>query len=67
MCLRFSDYIVIYLTVKDGGYTQLYTANRHIESLVFCEIRLCTNNIVYARFELFELFCSFLWAFVGFS
>ena len=31
------------------------TANRHIESH-FCEFRPCTDNIVYARFEVFGTF-----------
>ena len=37
------------------------TSNRHIESHVFCEIRSCFNNIVYARFEVFRtLLCVFI-------
>ena len=35
---------------------ELNTANRHIESHIFCEIRPCTNNIAYARFEDFGTF-----------
>ena len=37
------------------------TANRHIESHIFCEIRPCTNNSVCARFEAFRTFlCVFM-------
>ena len=35
-------------------------AIKHIESHIFLEIRPCTSNIVYARFEVFKLFCAFL-------
>ena len=37
------------------------TANRHIESHILCEIRSCTNNIVYAIFErFFNFLCVFM-------
>ena len=37
------------------------TINKHIESQIFGEIRPCTNNIVYARFEVFRtLLCVFM-------
>ena len=37
------------------------TTKKHIESHIFCEIRPCTNNIVYARFEVFRTFlCVFM-------
>ena len=37
------------------------TANGHVESHIFGEIRPCTNNIVYARFEVFGTFlCAFM-------
>ena len=32
------------------------TANRHKESHILGEIRLCTSNIVHARFEVFRTF-----------
>ena len=32
------------------------TDNRYIESHIFCEIRPCTNNIVFACFEVFRTF-----------
>ena len=32
------------------------TANWHMESHILCEIRPCTNNIWYARFEVFRTF-----------
>ena len=38
------------------------TTNRHMESHIFCEIRLCTNNIVYARLEVFG---TFLYIFIS--
>ena len=32
------------------------TANRHIESHIFSEIRVCTNNTVHAAFEVLRTF-----------
>ena len=59
---------------KDGGCIfyhntlRTLTANRHIESHIFCEIRLRTNNIVYARFEVFRTFlCIFISVFRNFE
>ena len=34
------------------------TTNRQIESHIFGEIRPCTNNLAYARFEVFRTFLS---------
>ena len=39
------------------------TIKRHVKSHIFCGIRPCTNNIVYARFEILELFFALLLAF----
>ena len=39
------------------------TGNRHRKPY-FCEIRPCSNDIMYARFEVLALFCSFLLAFL---
>ena len=37
------------------------TIKRHVKSHIFCGIRPCTNNIVYARFEVFRTFlCAFM-------
>ena len=37
------------------------TANKHIERHIFGEIHPCTNNIEYARFEVFRTFlCIFM-------
>ena len=36
------------------------TANRHTETHIFHEFRPCTNNIVYARFEVFGTFLCIL-------
>ena len=57
-------------TEKDGGCKFYHTVPckpntadtcRHIESHIFCEICPCTNNIVFARFEVSRIFlCIFM-------
>lgn len=53
--------------VRFTSTLQTLHSQRHIESYIFCEIPPCTNNILYATFDVLELFCAFLWAFMGFS
>lgn len=60
-------------TEKDGGYIHFTTipgkpntANSHteFESHIFCEIRSCTNNIMYVRFKVLRTFLCLLRVFV---
>ena len=44
-------------------YLANLTQPKDIESHIVGEIRPCTNNIVYARFENFRSFMRVLWAF----
>ena len=38
----------------------------HLINLYLCEIRPCTKNIVYARFEIFRAFLCVLMSVLGF-